>query len=215
MIDRRSFLKTTSLAGATATSAVILPGFLTAANAQDVAMDELMKEGPLPEKFIGAEDAPATVIEYASMTCGHCANFHNNTYPELKEKYVETGKVKFVMREFPLDVVAMAAFMLARCTSDENYFPFIDLLFARQREWAFSNTPLDSLFAMAKQVGMSKATFDACLQNQELLTSINWVKDRGDKTFGVSSTPTFFIQGRRVRGAIGIDEFERQLRPFV
>ncbi|MCG8444979.1 MAG: DsbA family protein [Hyphomicrobiales bacterium] len=214
MIERRQFLKTTGTVALAATAAAA-PAFVQPAAAQNIPVDDLMEPGPLPEMAIGPDDAPATIIEYASMTCGHCASFHNTTLPELKERYIEPGKVRFILREYPLDVVALAAFMLARCVENDRYFAFITLLFERQREWAFGSQPLDSLFTMARQVGMTRATFDECLQNQELLEGINWVKQRADQKFGVHSTPTFFINGRRVRGAIGIDDFERELRPYV
>ena len=98
--------------------------------AQSVDVEELMKPGALPDKVLGSEDAPLTIVEYASMTCGHCANFHKNTYPHLKKEYVETGKARFVFREFPLDPVASAAFMLARSVPEDKYFEVVDFMFA-------------------------------------------------------------------------------------
>src|SRR5947209_14674871 len=111
-----------------------------------------MKPNPLGEMALGDPQAPITVIEYASMTCPHCAHFHLTTFPELKKRYIDTGKVRFVFREFPLDPVATGAFMLARCAGNDRYFALLDLLFHEQRQWAVNN-PLPPLFNVVKQAG--------------------------------------------------------------
>jgi len=195
------------LAALPAASALALMGGHAPARAQDLAT-ALLQPGPLEEKVLGDPDAPVTIIEYASMTCGHCARFHAETYPRLKEDYVDSGKVRIIMREFPLDALAAAAFMLARCVNDDAYFDFIDLLFERQREWAFSDKPVDALFAMGRQGGLTRADFDACLSNQELLNGVTAVRQRAEQEFGVSSTPTFFVNGELVRGAVSFDQFQ-------
>src|SRR3954453_24041925 len=118
--------------------------------AQSAMQAELMKPGPLGDMSLGDEKAPVTIIEYASMTCPHCANFHETTYPELKKKYIDTGKWRFIFREFPLDQLAAAAFMLARCGGKERYFPMVETLFQQQRTWAVSR-PLQPLMAIDKQ----------------------------------------------------------------
>ena len=112
--------------------------------AESVDIEALMQPSPLSEMALGKEDAPITVVEYASMTCGHCANFHKNTYPHLIKEYVDTGKVRFIMREFPLDPVATAGFMLARCAPEEKYFSVIETMFHEQKAWAFTNDPYNS-----------------------------------------------------------------------
>jgi protein-disulfide isomerase len=192
--------------------AILAPKFAFAQTASDPASEAAVR-GPLTEMFIGDEDAPIEIVEYASMTCSHCANFHNNTYPALKERYVETGKVRFVLREFPLDPLAMAAFMLARC-DEERYWPIVDMLFERQREWAFVERPLDALSQMMRQVGFSQEKFESCLRDQALYDAINEVR-AGAEARGVNSTPTFFINGERHAGAMSIDEFERILEPML
>jgi protein-disulfide isomerase len=198
---RRQFLKTTAL-----TTAAL--GLVSAAPAwaQSVDEDELLKPGPLGDKTLGDEAAPVTIIEYASMTCGHCANFHKRTWPDLKKDYIETGKVRFIFREFPLDPVASAAFMLARCAPQEKYFDIVDIMFEEQRAWAFTDNPYQSLLDFSKQIGFTQESFEECLTNQGLLDAVNAVRERGANEFGVNSTPTFFINGEKHSGALSIDE---------
>jgi protein-disulfide isomerase len=133
-LNRRQLLLRAS-AGlvAAGTALPALPAF-----AQSVDAAKLLEPGVLPDKVLGDENAPVAVVEYASMTCGHCANFHKEAYPHLKSEYIETGKVRFIFREFPLDPVAAAAFMLARCAPEEKYFDIVDLMFEQQRSWAFT-----------------------------------------------------------------------------
>jgi protein-disulfide isomerase len=168
-----------------------------------------MKPGPLPDLVLGNADAPITVVEYASMTCGHCAHFHNTVWPKLKEKYVDTGKVRFIMREFPLDNLAAAASMLARCAGDGKTYPLIAALFAKQDDWAFVRTPLPELFKFAKQAGFTQESFDKCLTDQKLLDDISAIRSRAAETFGVGATPTFFINGKKMAAAPTLEEFDK------
>lgn len=177
--------------------------------------DELNKPGPLGEKFVGDENAPVTIIEYASMTCPHCASFHLQTYPKLKEQYLDTGKAKLLFREFPFDDRALAAFMLARCAADDKYFPMIDVLFEQQAVWAQSNQPAQELFKIARLAGFTQETFNACLQNKDVAAGIHAVKDRAALEFGVRSTPTFFINGEEVAGAQSIEKFQELIDPLI
>lgn len=167
---------------------------------------------PLPDKVLGDPDAPVEVIEYASMTCPHCATFHETTFPELKEEYIDTGKVKFILREFPFDPLAAAVFMLARC-SDDQYYDVVDLFFERQREWAVREDPLPKIRSLAIQAGFTNESFEACLTNQELLDGINAVKDRGYEELGVTSTPTIFIDGEKLEGSRNIEAFRSRIDP--
>ena len=135
---------------------------------------DLLKPDALTDMALGDPKATVTIIEYASMTCPHCAHFQETTFPELKKRYIDTGKVRYIFREFPLDSLAAAAFMLARCSAQEDsgkYFALIDSLFRQQRTWAVEK-PLEPLFAIAKQAGFTKETFDACLSNQKVLDGI-------------------------------------------
>lgn len=196
------FSRRVIIAGSAAILAAAIIGLPQAAFAQNenVDINELMKPGELPEKILGKADAPHTIIEYSSLTCPHCASFHKNVLPKVKEKYIDTGKAKYIIREFPLDNVAAAGFMLARCVDDAKYFDFIDLLYANQEEWAFQNNPLIGLQKFSKQVGFTEARVTECLQDEKTLNYIEWVRNRGSDEFGVSATPSFFIDGKPVKG---------------
>lgn len=170
-----------------------------------VDMAKLLEPGVLPEKAIGKEDAPVTIVEYASMTCPHCATFHETTLPELKAKYIDTGKARLIFREFPFDPRAEAGFMLARC-SEDNYFPMVDVLFRQQDNWAGVENARDALLQISKLAGFSQQKFEECLTNQKLLEDIRAVRTRGADEFKVDSTPTFFINGKRYKGAMSIAE---------
>lgn len=179
-----------------------------------VDMEKLLQPGPLEDKTLGAEDAPVTVVEYASMTCGHCASFHNNTYPALKEKYIDTGKVRFIMREFPFDPRAEAAFMLARC-SDDKYFPMVNVLFKQQDNWARAQDASGALLQIAKLGGFTQESFQACLTDQKLLDDVRSVRNRASEEFGVDATPTFFIDGKKYSGAMSIEEMSAIIDPLL
>ena len=210
MITRRQTLQLLGTAAATALIATSFPAL-----AQNVAPADLAVEGPLGDVALGPKDAKVTIVEYASLTCSHCAAFHKETWPELKKRYVDTGKVRFILREFPLDPLATAGFMLARCDGEGKYYPITDLLFDQQRNWAFTDKPLDALRALMRQAGFSQEKFDACLQDQKLYDAVNAVKNRGVEQFNVDSTPTFFINGQRHAGNISIDELEKIIKPLL
>jgi protein-disulfide isomerase len=173
--------------------------------------EELMKPGPLGEMAEGDANAPNTIIEYASMTCSHCANFHNTVYDAFKAKYVDTGKVYFIFREYPLDPLATSAAMLVRCGPKEREFPLLDLLFVHQNDWAFVQDPKSALINLVKQAGISEADFTACLTNQSILDGVNAVKDRAYKQFGIDATPTFFFNGVEHPGEQTMEEIDKIL----
>lgn len=214
-LNRRQLLATT--AGAAVTAAFLSSlGFAGPAFAQaKVDVAELMKPGPLPEKVLGKADAPITIVEYASLTCGHCANFHANVFPHLKEKYIDTGKVKLVMREFPLDPLATAAVMLARCGAEDKYFDTIGLFFETQPAWTRTDDPVKALRDLTKQVGFTQESFNACLTNQSLLDGVNAVKDRATNQFRVDATPTFFVNGTRATNFQTKDGVDKTLAPLL
>jgi protein-disulfide isomerase len=190
-------------------------GFVVNAGAQSRVPDaDLAQPSPLGDVVMGSPDAPVTIIEYASMTCPHCAQFQAKTFPKLKERYIDTGKVRYIFREFPLDPLAAGAFMLARCADKDKYFSIIDLFFGTQREWVVPN-PLQPMFNIAKQAGYNEETFNACLKNQQILDGIQSVRDRAAKVLNVESTPTFFINGKRVIGDVSIEEMEKEIKPFL
>jgi protein-disulfide isomerase len=182
--------------------------FFAPAAAQDygpaVDVPQLMMPGPLGEKGLGSPTAPVTVIEYASMTCPHCQRFHAETFPALKSKYIDTGKVYFILREFPLDALAFAAFMVARCSGD-RYFDVIDTLFDHQEEWAFVADPVDAMVGFLQPFGIGDKEFDDCINNQDIFEHIDFVASRGADVFGVEGTPTFFFNGKRAVGELSAD----------
>ncbi len=179
----------------------------------EISVEELMKTGPLPDLVLGKAEAPITIVEYASMTCGHCANFHNTVLPTLKTKYIDTGKAKLILREFPLDNLAAAASMLTRCVAADKSYDLVSTLFKSQETWAFvQGNPVPALFKVAEGSGFTKESFDKCLTDQKLLEGITGTRDRASKTFSVSSTPTFFINGKRFDGrADSAESFEKAI----
>ena len=154
---------------------------------------------PHGERVLGKADAPVVMIEYASATCPHCAEFHVDVLPEIKKKYVDTGKVKLIFREFPLDDRAMAVFMLARCLPEDEYFQTVDSLFRQQKEWTGSN-PKAPLLKIMQDAGMTEAEFDACLKRRDLAQAIFDTRKTANEQFGVKGTPTFFINGTLIDG---------------
>lgn len=211
MTTRRAGLKAAGLALTLAAFAAFAPPALS----QDAAPSELAQAGPLGDVWLGDKDAKVTVIEYASMTCSHCASFHQNTWPAFKERYVDTGKVRFALREFPLDPLATAAFMLARCDGDSRYYPVTDMLFDKQQAWAFQQRPIDALEEMMRQAGFSKEKFEGCLKKQELFSGVNAVKSRAAERFKIDSTPTFFVNGQRLKGGVSIDDLAKAIDPLL
>lgn len=179
----------------------------------DVDMAEAVKPGALPDMTLGEANAPVTIVEYMSTTCPHCATFHNNTFDAIKTKYVDSGKVRFILREFPFDPRAAAAFMLARCkpanpaelSDASQYFPMISMLMKQQETWAAAQDGREALLQMSKLAGFTQESFQACLTNQKLLDDVNAVRERGAKEFGVNSTPSFLINGKRYSGDMSVD----------
>lgn len=182
----------------------------------EVSVEELMKASDLPDLVVGKSDALVTVVEYGSMTCGHCAHFATKVFPELKTKYVDTGKVRFVFREFPLDNLAAAASMLARCAGGDKTLPMIETLYVKQEDWAFTNgNPVPKLFDIAKQAGFTQESFDKCLTDQKLLDQITAQRSRASETFGVNATPTFFINGKRLQETPTAAAFDKVIEPLL
>jgi protein-disulfide isomerase len=182
----------------------------------EVPVAELMEPGPLPDLVMGKGDAPVTIVEYASMTCGHCAQFHSKVFPALKQKYIDTGQVRFIFREFPLDDRAAAAAMLTRCAGDGKTLPLVSVLLDKQDDWAFVRSDfVPGLFKFARQAGFTQESFDKCLRDDKLLQDVTAVKERAADKFGVSSTPTFFINGKKMTAAPTMEEFDKALAPIL
>ena len=221
-LDRR-----TLLAGAAAVAALggaywyarnrpamtLAPG----ANAQDnppgdVDAAELMEPPALGERALGPPDAEVTIVEYASATCPHCARFHAETFPTLKKEFIDTGKVRFVFREFPFDDLALAAFMLARCAPEDKYFVMLEVLFEQQDTWADHNrNAREELFKIAQLAGFTSESFDTCLKNEPVAKGILDIQKRGETDFAVHATPTFFVNGKRLSGGQDIEAFRKAI----
>ncbi|TBW34994.1 DsbA family protein [Siculibacillus lacustris] len=209
-MSRRHFLGTSA---AVLGAATLAASPAAAQGAYDTA--ELLKAGPLPEMVLGSADAPVTVVEYASMTCGHCAHFAETVFPTLKSKYIDTGKVRFVFREFPLDPIAAAVSMLVRCSPPDKFFDVLDVYFAKQREWIDPKAPVDALSRFSKQFGFTDSTFRACLGDQKTLDGLNQTRTRGADVFGIDGTPTFFVNGRKIVGISTVEELDKALAPVL
>lgn len=205
-----------ALAGASAAAVVASLGPAYAQRSGgDVSVEELMKPLEIEELSYGPKDAKVTIVEYASLTCGHCATFHNKVFPEIKTKYIDTGKIRFIFRDFPFDQLAAAGSMLARCAGPGKELAMLGVLFEKQDAWVVRN-PIPKLFEIAKQAGFTQAKFDACLKDQGMLDKISAVRNRAAKEFKVDSTPTFFINGKRLDGRSDqIATFDKALEPLL
>lgn len=164
---------------------------------------------------IGEPSAPVTVIEYASLTCPHCRTFHENVLPKLKSAYVDSGKVKVVYRDFPLDSMALRASMLARCAGRERFFGVLDLLFKRQMAWATADDPIAALRELAAQAGMDDQAFDACLADPRIEKEILEQRLEAENAFSVNSTPSFIVNGRKITGAATFERFKEVIDPLL
>ena len=179
---------------------------------KDPDVAELMAPGPLEDIILGKPDAPITIVEYASMTCPHCAQFHTAVLPQLKTKYIDNGQAKLILREFPLDGLAVAAFMLARCAGPDRYYPMVGALFETQDTWAVPGAEgKDKLLVIARQAGFSKEKFDQCLADKELFNKIVAVRQHANEKFQVDSTPSFFVNGKRMKGDHQLKDFDEAL----
>jgi protein-disulfide isomerase len=161
------------------------------------------------DHVLGSKDAPITMIEYASLTCPHCAHFHNDILPKIKTNYIDTGKVKLVFRSYPLDQPALKAAELAECVSPVTYFPMISLLFQEQGDWAHGDKPVEALAKIAASAGIDQTKFQQCLDDKTISDRVIARAQEGQDKYGVESTPTFFVNGRKVQGAVPYEDFEK------
>jgi protein-disulfide isomerase len=163
------------------------------------------------DRILGKPDAPITIIEYASLTCPHCAHFTNEILPELKKKWIDTGKAKLVLRDFPLDEPALRAAMIARCAPPDRFYAYVDTFFATQDKWVMAKDYREALARIVKLGGMSQDEFDNCLKNTNLENKIVEGRLVASKELDVNSTPTFFINGTKFAGAPTVEEFDKAL----
>ena len=170
---------------------------------------------PMGEIVLGKADAPVTIVEYSSLTCPHCGAFHRDTLPKLKKQYIDEGLVKIYFRPFPFDPYATAGAMLAQCVAPAARVNFLDVLFKRQQQWIQSEQPMDELQRLARQAGLSEADFVVCLKDETKLEGIRQMQAAAAEELGVRSTPTFFINGEKLEGNRGLDEFDKRIKPLL
>ena len=175
---------------------------------------DVMLTGTLPEMSFGRADAPVTIVEYASLTCPHCRNFHMKTYPQFKKAYIDTGKVRYILREFPIGKTSGAASIALRCAPPEKYLTLFGKFMEQQTAWVSQEVRLDPIFQVAAQVGMTRQQFDACRENQSMIDGLKWVKDRGRK-LGVIGTPNFFVAGKLVKKELTMEDIRAMVDPLV
>jgi protein-disulfide isomerase len=215
IITRRAFTAALSLTGLVALaglSPLHLIGKAMAQSASDVA-----KPVSLPDMALGPANASVTITEFASMTCPHCAAFNEAVFPKIKSAYIDTGKVRYVFREFPLDIKAAAGSMLARCIAKDDagkYFAVVDMLFRQQSDWVMKNTT-ETLTRIGKQAGLSQQAVEDCLKDQALLDKIAADQKYASEVLKVDSTPTFFINGEKIKGEASFEAFDKVIKPLL
>jgi protein-disulfide isomerase len=215
-ITRRAFTAALSLTGLAALAGLSPLRLIGDAMAQGAAAD-VAKPVSLPDMAVGPADASVTIVEYASMTCPHCAAFTEQVFPKIKSEFIDTGKIRFVFREFPLDIKAAAGSMLARCiakTDAGKYFAVVDLLFKQQNEWAGPKTT-EVLKRIGKQAGLTEQNVEDCLKDQALLDKIAADQKYANEVLKVNSTPTFFINGEMLKGETSFEEFAKKINPLL
>ena len=167
-------------------------------------------------RLLGRDGAPIKVIEFFSMTCSHCARFHANTFPEVKTRLIDQGLVRFEMRAFPLDGIALRAHAMARTVSGEKYYPLVNMLLEKQTNWASAADPLDALRKLGRLAGISSAEFDAIMRNRPLLESIVQMRQEALEDFDIKSTPSFVINNKTtISGSLSFEEFAEKINATV
>ena len=215
IITRRAFTAAMSLTGLAALAGFSPLRLIASAMAQSAA--DVAKPVSLPDMALGPANAPVTITEFASMTCPHCAAFNADVFPKIKSTYIDTGKIRYIFREFPLDIKAAAGSMLARCIAKDDagkYFAVIDMLFKQQGDWVMKNTT-ETLTRIGKQAGLSQEQVEACLKDQALLDKIAADQKYAVDVLKVNSTPTFFINGEVIKGEASFDEFDKKIKSLL
>ena len=215
IITRRAFTAAPTLTGLAALAGFSPLRLIAEAMAQSAA--DVAKPVSLPDMALGPANATVTITEYASMTCPHCAAFNENVFPKIKSEYIDSGKVRYVFREFPLDIKAAAGSMLARCIAKDDagkYFAVIDMLFKQQNDWVTKNTT-ETLTRIGKQAGLTQTQVEDCLKDQALLDKIAADQKYAADVLKVQSTPTFFINGEMIRGETSFGEFDKRIKSLL
>jgi protein-disulfide isomerase len=215
IITRRAFTAALSLTGLAALVGFSPLRLITDAMAQSAS--DVAKPVSLPDMALGPANASVTITEYASMTCPHCAAFTETVFPKIKSAFIDSGKIRFVFREFPLDIKAAAGSMLARCIAKDDsskYFAVVDMLFKQQNDWVAKNTT-ETLTRIGKQAGLSQQAVEDCLKDQALLDKIAADQKFASDVLKVNSTPTFFINGEMVKGETSFEEFDKRINSLL
>jgi protein-disulfide isomerase len=215
ILTRRAFTAALSMTGLAALAGLSPLRFITEALAQSAS--DVAKPVSLPDMALGPANAAVTITEFASMTCPHCAAFNENVFPKIKSEYIDTGKIRYVFREFPLDIKAAAGSMLARCIAKGDggkYFAVIDMLFKQQNDWVTKNTT-ETLTRIGKQAGLSQQGVEDCLKDQALLDKIAADQKYASEVLKVDSTPTFFINGEKIKGETSFAEFDKKIKSLL
>ena len=204
MMNRRKILTTTA-----AVSALAVGSFfglrVPSAQAQDVSLYD-------DDRIVGNTDAPITIVEYASLTCPHCASFHANTYPKLKEQWIDTGKAKLVFRHFPLDGLGLRAAAVSNCLEGDRHFGFIEILMKSMQQWARAEDPVKALAQISALAGINQEQFDKCFNDEAEMNKILERRQEAASSYKVDSTPSFLVNGRLVRGGLDFDAFDKLLK---
>ena len=214
IITRRAFTAALSLTGLAALAGLSPLRLIADAIAQSAS--DVAKPVSLPDMALGPANATVTITEYASMTCPHCAAFNTDVFPKIKAEYIDTGKIRYVFREFPLDVKAAAGSMLSRCIAKddaEKYFGTVRLLF-QQQEVMMAQTK-DTLMRIGKLAGLDEKAVEACLKDQALLDKLAADQRFAYEVLKVDSTPTFFVNGERLKGSMSFEELEERIKPLL
>jgi protein-disulfide isomerase len=216
-ITRRDLMRAAAalaLGGALAATSTARIAPILSARAQPGAVDALMQPGPLPDRMLGSSQARVTIIEYASLTCAHCARFAATTFPELKARYIDSGKVRYILREYPIDPLAVVAALLPRCVGEDDYFATVETLLRRQPQWVGNR--IEPLMTLATtELGFTEQSLAACMADRQLREDIKKATDRASNVLGVNAVPTFFINGRKHTGAMSIKDLERLIGPLL
>jgi protein-disulfide isomerase len=215
IITRRAFTAALSLTGLAALVGFSPLRLIEAAMAQSAS--DVAKPVSLPDMALGPANASVTITEYASMTCPHCAAFNEAVFPKIKSEYIDTGKIRYVFREFPLDIKAAAGSMLARCIAKDDsgkYFAVVDMLFKQQSDWVMKNTT-ETLTRIGKQAGLSQQQVEDCLKDQALLDKIAADQKYASEVLKVDSTPTFFLNGEKIKGETSFEDFDKRIKALL
>ena len=177
---------------------------------ENPTLADIMLPGPLPERIMGRADAPVTLIEYASLTCPYCRAFHERVLADIKKQYIDKGQVRLIVREFPIGKTAGAATIINRCIREDKYFALLHRFLVEQKTWVSQEVRRDAIFEVARKEGMTRAQFDACFEDKQLIEGLKWSKERG-RRLGVVGTPTFFVQDVKLRTSPSADDIKRAL----